>query len=750
MDKVEYTREHIENLLRETEERFRQTQVASGIGWFEWDLATNEWQWTPYVAVLFGFDPAIAKPSFSEWESAIFADDVPKLHAAIEQAVQSGAYYGEFRVRHPDGSVHWIAGKGEARNGDNGHARWVSGVYYEISERKALEARLLALNETLEARVAELREEARTLELLNRTGAALAAELSLERLVQTVTDAAVELTRAQFGAFFYNVVDENGEAYMLHSLSGAPREAFANYPMPRNTPLFEPTFRGDGPFRSDDLLADPRHAQNPPFFGMPPAHLPVRSYLAIPVVSRSGEVSGGLFFGHPEPGVFTQRDEQIIIGIAGQAAIAIDNARLYEASQRELEARRHAEQELQRINETLEERVAEEIRHRQQIEDTLRQSQKMEAIGQLTGGVAHDFNNLLTVIMGNVETMQRRLPPDHEFQRIIAATLRGAFRGAELTQRLLVFARRQPLAPEVVSPNKLITGMSDLLRRTLGEAVAIETVLASGLWDIFADANQLENSLINLAVNARDAMPDGGKLTIETANCYLDDAYCAMHPDLNPGQYVGIFVTDAGSGMPEEVVAKAFEPFFTTKGTGQGTGLGLSQVYGFVKESGGHVKIYSEVGQGTCVKLYLPRHRGAAAALEKSSEALPPPRAHQGETVLVVEDDPDVRVYTVEMVKDLGYQVLSAPNGPIALQLLDAHPNLRLLFTDVVLPGGMNGRQLADKALQRRPGIKILFTTGYARNAIVHHGRLDPGVDAVFKPFTYSDLAAKIRKAFDS
>jgi CheY-like chemotaxis protein len=374
----------------------------------------------------------------------------------------------------------------------------------------------------------------------------------------------------------------------------------------------------------------------------------------------------------------------------------------------------------------------------------------MEAIGQLTGGVAHDFNNLLTVIMGNVETMQRRLPPDHEFQRMIAATLRGAFRGAELTQRLLVFARRQPLAPEVVSPNKLITGMSDLLRRTLGEAVAIETVLASGLWDIFADANQLENSLINLAVNARDAMLDLGKLTIETANCYLDDAYCAMHPDLNPGQYVGIFVTDAGSGMREEIVVKAFEPFFTTKGTGQGTGLGLSQVYGFVKESGGHVKIYSEVGQGTCVKLYLPRHRGAAVALEKSSEALPPPRAHQGETVLVVEDDPDVRVYTVEMVKDLGYRVLSAPNGPIALQLLDAHPDLRLLFTDVVLPGGMNGRQLADKALQRRPGIKILFTTGYARNAIVHHGRLDPGVDVVFKPFTYSDLAAKIRKAFDS
>jgi signal transduction histidine kinase len=476
----------------------------------------------------------------------------------------------------------------------------------------------------------------------------------------------------------------------------------------------------------------------------------VRSYLAIPVVSRSGEVIGGLFFGHSEPGVFTQRDERIVTGIAAQAAIAIDNARLYEASQREIVARGHAEQELQRINETLEERVAEEVKERRQIEDALRQAQKMEAIGQLTGGIAHDFNNLLTVIMGNIETMQRRLPADHEFHRLIAAALRGAFRGAELTQRLLVFARRQPLAPEVVSPNKLVAGMSDLLRRALGEAVAIETVLAGGLWNIFADANQLENALINLAVNARDAMPDGGKLTIESANCYLDDAYCSMHADLSPGQYVGMFVTDSGSGMPEDVIKKAFEPFFTTKGIGQGTGLGLSQVYGFVKQSGGHVKIYSEAGQGTCVKLYLPRHHGVGVLLEPSSEPLFPPRARHGETVLVVEDDPDVRTYTVEMVSDLGYQVISAADGFAALHVLDAHPELRLVFTDVGLPGGMNGRQLGDEAIRRRPGIKILFTTGYARNAIVHHGRLDPGVEVIFKPFTYSDLAAKLRKAFES
>ncbi|MBV8888226.1 MAG: GAF domain-containing protein [Alphaproteobacteria bacterium] len=643
-----------------------------------------------------------------------------------------------------------MAGKGESTKDDSGRPRWISGVYYEITERKRLEARLLALNESLEARVGELREEARTLEILNRTGTALAAELSLERLVQTVTDAAVEVTGAQFGAFFHNVLNEQGEAYTLYTLSGVPREAFAEFAMPRNTAVFGPTFRGEGPVRSDDILADPRYGRSAPFHGMPPGHLPVRSYLAIPVVSRSGEVIGGLFFGHSDVGIFTERVERIVSGIAAQAAIGIDNARLFEAGRLEVAARRIAEQELQRINETLEERVMQEVERRQQVEEALRQAQKMEAIGQLTGGVAHDFNNLLTVIMGNIETLQRRLPADPGLQRMIAAALAGASRAAQLTQRLLVFARRQPLAPEVVSPNRLVSGMSDLLRRTLGEAVAIETVLAGGLWTTFVDSNQLENALINLAVNARDAMPNGGKLTVETANCHLDEAYCAVYPDLRPGQYVGIFVTDTGIGMPPEIIEKAFEPFFTTKGTGQGTGLGLSQVYGFLKESGGHVKVYSEPGQGTSVKLYFPRHWGAVAAAEARPEPNPLPQGREGETVLIVEDDPDVRSYTVEIVTDLGYGVFSAANGAMALELLEAHPELKLLFTDVGLPGGMNGRQLADAALRRRPRLKVLFTTGYARNAIVHHGRLDPGVEVIFKPFTYSDLAAKLRRVFDS
>jgi len=393
-------------------------------------------------------------------------------------------------------------------------------------------------------------------------------------------------------------------------------------------------------------------------------------------------------------------------------------------------------------------KITQDITERKALEDQLRQAQKMEAVGQLTGGIAHDFNNLLTVITGNLEYLDRILPSTQPNQRIIAAALRAASRATILTNRLLAFSRRQPLVPEVLSANKLVAGMSDLMQRTIGEAILVETVLAGGLWHLFADSNQLDNALINLAINARDAMPDGGKLTIETANAHLDEAYSRMHSEVQPGQYVGIFVSDTGCGMSSDVVAKAFEPFFTTKEIGAGTGLGLSQVYGFIKQSGGHVKIYSEIGQGTTVKLYLPRYRGMDDAEDERIETRDLPRG-RAETVLVVEDDPDVRDYTVAMVGELGYGVLSAGDGASALRLLDSHRDVSLLFTDVGLPGGMNGRQLAQQVLRRRPKLKVLYTTGYARNAIVHHGRLDPGLEVIFKPFTYSDLATKIRRVLD-
>jgi CheY-like chemotaxis protein len=287
-----------------------------------------------------------------------------------------------------------------------------------------------------------------------------------------------------------------------------------------------------------------------------------------------------------------------------------------------------------------------------------------------------------------------------------------------------------------------------MLHRTLGENVLIESVLGGGLWPTFVDSNQLESALLNLAVNARDAMPDGGRLTIEAANVYLDEEYGAI-AEVAPGPYVGIFVSDTGIGMTPEVIAKAFDPFFTTKEVGQGTGLGLSQVHGFIKQSGGHVKIYSEVGAGTTIKLYLPRYFSSGSTTETQPAAVPVPQA-KGETILVVEDEADVRSFTVEMLRELGYRVIEAPDGPSGLRLLAAHREINLLFTDVGLPGGMNGRQLAEEAQRRKAGLKVLFTSGYARNAIVHHGRLDPGVELLLKPFTYQGLAAKIRRVLDT
>jgi PAS domain S-box-containing protein len=413
--------------------------------------------------------------------------------------------------------------------------------------------------------------------------------------------------------------------------------------------------------------------------------------------------------------------------------------------------------------ETLEENVKARTREleaeneaRKKAEEALRQAQKMEAVGQLTGGVAHDFNNLLTIIMGGLEIIERQipdLPVSPAVLRIGRArdmALLGAHRAALLTQRLLAFSRQQPLSPQPIDANRLVSGISDLLRRTIGEAVALETVMAGGLWNAHADPNQLENALVNLAVNARDSMPTGGKLTIETQNCFLDDGYVAtLAEPVRPGQYVLIAVADTGSGMDANTITRAFEPFFTTKDVGKGTGLGLSQVYGFVRQSDGHVRIYSEPGEGTSVKIYLPRYFGTAdksvPILRKHDLA----RAIGAECILVVEDDHALRSYTVEILRELGYHVLEAQHGLDALPVLESLQQIDLLFTDIVMPGGMNGRQLADAALSRKPGLKVLFATGYSRNAIVHQGRMDPGVEMIGKPFSMVALATKVRAILD-
>jgi PAS domain S-box-containing protein len=411
---------------------------------------------------------------------------------------------------------------------------------------------------------------------------------------------------------------------------------------------------------------------------------------------------------------------------------------------------------LRDLNAELEQRIGEAVDERMKVEEALRQSHKMEAVGQLTGGVAHDFNNLLTIIIGGLDSIGRqidKMPESHELARIRrsrAMALHGAERAATLTARLLAFSRQQALDPKPLDPNRLISGLADLLQRTLGETIALETVSGAGLWRAFADPTELENVLINLAVNARDAMPNGGRLTIETGNASLDEAYVdALTEPVAPGQYVLVAVSDTGHGMDEKTLAQVFEPFFTTKAAGKGTGLGLSQVYGFVRQTGGHIRIYSEVGEGTSVKLYLPRAPADATEREGTERLLALSTEGGPETILVVEDHEELRAFSTGVLRELGYNVVEASSGRVALEVLQTNSDFDLLFTDVVLPDGMSGHELADEAVRRRPGLKVLFTTGYTRNAIVHNGKLDPGVNLISKPFTYEQLAAKVRALLD-
>ncbi|HTV89801.1 MAG TPA: response regulator [Stellaceae bacterium] len=404
--------------------------------------------------------------------------------------------------------------------------------------------------------------------------------------------------------------------------------------------------------------------------------------------------------------------------------------------------RQEAKEVLQRANEMLERRVAAAIAERVEAEAQLRQAQKMEAVGKLTGGVAHDFNNVLQVIAGNLQLLTRDVAGNVRAEERLHTAISAISRGSKLAAQLLAFGRRQPLAPKVINLGRLIRGIDDMLRRALGEGIEIETTIAGGLWNTFVDSVQVENALLNLAINSRDAMEGHGKLTIEAGNSFLDDAYAARHAEVSPGQYVVVAVTDTGCGIPAEVMERVFEPFFTTKPEGHGTGLGLSMVYGFVKQSGGHIKIYSEPGEGTTVRLYLPRAREQ----EDVETDLDIGAASGGmETVLVVEDDDEVRATVVDMLSDLGYRVLKARDAQSALAIVESGVPIDLLFTDVVMPGSLRSPELARKARERIPGIAVLFTSGYTENAIVHGGRVDAGVDLLSKPYSREALARKIR-----
>ncbi|HJR82983.1 MAG TPA: ATP-binding protein [Sphingomicrobium sp.] len=707
----------VERELRESEERMRVATDAAAIGTWDFDPVSGTLRWDDRCKALFGLPPS-ADIDYDVFLAGLHPDDREATDKAVQAALDPngpGSYDVEYRaVGIEDRVERWIAATGRSIFGNgSGHKRAVrfTGTVIDISQRVRAEA--------------ALREQSRILETLSRTGPALAGELDLQKVVQMVTDAGVELTGAKFGAFFYNVLDDAGESYLLFTLSGARPEQF-NFGMPRNTKVFGPTFAGEGAIRSDDITKDPRYGQNPPHKGMPKGHLPVRSYLAVPVVSRSGEVIGGLFFGHPVPGRFNEGHERLLTGIAAQAAIAIDNARLYQA--------------VQRANDTLEHRVQERTAELETANEALRQAQKMEAIGQLTGGIAHDFNNMLTVIRGSADILQRGRIDEAKRERYIQAIADTADRAARLTSQLLAFARRQALKPEVFEVNERLRGIGDILRTVLGSRIKLRIENRCQGCFVETDAAQFETALVNMVVNARDAMDGEGTLLIAIGAADCLGSF--KGPQADSG-YVTVSVTDTGEGIPPDDLDRIFEPFFTTKETGKGTGLGLSQVYGFAKQSGGEIEVQSEPGSGTTFTMYLPRSKGEHPRAQRKAAATAATVAEG--CVLVVEDNPQVGRFAEQVLADLGFDTRRASTAAEALTLLESGEHFDVMFSDIVMPG-QSGIDLAREVRKRWPNLPVVLTTGYS-DALMMHRDLDFPI--LHKPYSLEALSGVLAKALE-
>ncbi|GLK90185.1 ATP-binding protein [Pseudomonas turukhanskensis] len=582
------------------------------------------------------------------------------------------------------------------------------------------------------------------IELLHSISVELIGEQDLEALYGKIVDAAVSITGSQFGTIQLLCPPDHsgGHAGELQLLSsrGLTKEdvGFWQWVAPvAYSSCTEALKRGQRAIIPDfELWADIAGTEDLQAF----RRAGIRSAQTTPLRSRNGNLLGMMSTHWNRPHQPSERDLRLLDILARQAADLLERTMAEESL-------RQAEAELRRLNETLEQRVAERTAKLMQAEEKLRQSQKMEAVGQLTGGLAHDFNNLLAGISGALELMNKRFAQGRlsEIDKYMTAAQGAAKRAAALTHRLLAFSRRQTLEPRPTNVNTLMYGMTELIQRTVGPAIVVETVGANDLWTAFVDVSQLENALLNLCLNARDAMPDGGRITLATENRWLDAEAARTH-DVPHGQYLRLSVSDTGTGMPPEVMAHVFEPFFTTKPIGQGTGLGLSMIYGFAQQSGGQVRIRSTENLGTTVSLYLPRHEGDAPAEEPAEDATGAALAQRGETILLVDDEPTVRMLLADVLGELGYLVIEAADSAAGLKLLRSDVHIDLLITDVGLPGGMNGRQMADAGLALRPELKTLFVTGYAENAALGSGQLQAGMQVLTKPFAVDALAGRVRE----
>ena len=706
---MDVTREHLgRKALLEAEERTRLALAAAdGVGTWDWDVGADRVRADTRFARLYGVDPdrAARGAPLAEFTQSVDPRDQQWLGLAIARALETGEEFNaEYRILQEDGQVRWVAARGRCLRAADGSMARFPGVTTDITERKRAERRQAMLLALLESQRRTDDADA----MMLAASEALGHHLGVERVG------------------FFAVRDDAVLDFSTGWSTGRLPTLPGSFPVEDFDARALAELRAGRTLGIADTASDPRAAGSQ--FGA----IGTAALIGAPII-RNGRWHAGLYIDHAEPRVWREDEISLVREVAEQTWDAVERARAIRAQNA--------------LNATLEQRVAERTAELENAEAALRQSQKMEAVGQLTGGLAHDFNNLLAGIAGNLELLQARMAQGriNDIERYVTAAQGAAKRAASLTHRLLAFSRQQTLDPKPTDVNRLVSGMVELIRRTIGPGIAMEPLVAAGgLWTTLVDPGQLENALLNLCINARDAMPDGGKLTIETGNRWLDPRAAREH-DVPPGQYVSLCVSDSGSGMTDEVAARAFDPFFTTKPLGQGTGLGLSMIYGFARQSGGQVRIYSELGQGTMVCLYLPRHLGEAQTDEGPAEPTAARHAEQGETVLVVDDEPTVRMLVVEVLEDLGYTAVEAADSAAGQRVLQSETRIDLLVTDVGLPGGMNGRQLADVARATRPGLKVLFITGYAENAVLSHGHLQPGMHMLTKPFAMDTLASRIK-----
>ena len=688
-----------------SEARMRFATEAGRLGIWERDLRTNALATSRMVREHFGRDPA-ASMSHAELLAAIHPADRAATEAAAQHSIETGDDFAvEHRILRPGGGTGWVELRAQVVRGPDGTPLLMAGTSLDITGRRQADARTRALLD-LDDRFRALDEPA---ELAFAAAEILGQTLEVSRAGYGVIDPQAETV----------AIERDWTAPGIRSVAGVLSfRAFGSY--------IDDLKRGNTVVVAD-AGQDPRTAASVEALEA----INARSFINVPVLE--GEKLVAVFYlTHATARAWLPDKLAFIREVAGRTRMAVE--------------RRRVEHDLKALAATLESLVAERTTELMQSEAALRQSQKMEAVGQLTGGLAHDFNNLLTGIMGSLELLKTRVEQGRTggLDRFITAAQGSASRAAALTHRLLAFSRRQTLEPRATDVNRLVSGMEDLVRRTVGPAIAVEVAGPSDLWGTLVDPSQLENALLNLCINARDAMPDGGQLRIETGNLCLDERTARAY-GLPPGSYVFLVVTDTGTGMTPEVAAKAFDPFFTTKPIGQGTGLGLSMIYGFVQQSGGAVRIHSAPGQGTAVRLFLPRHAGRVEDAAPSPDLSQAPRARDGDTVLVVDDEAAVRMLATEVLGELGYRTLEAEDGAAGLRVLRSGARIDLLVTDVGLPNGMNGRQVADAARSLRPGLKVLFITGYAETAVLSHGHLEPGMHIMVKPFAMEALAARVK-----